>query len=330
MGRWEYTKGLHDLGTGDGSGSGAWAYLQPDGGWGWSNAGLVIDGAESLLIDTLFDEMLTGEMLDAIREATRLKPGDLTYLVNTHANGDHTFGNRLVTNAEIIATEATAAEMTEAPPDLLAFMVKEAPNMGELGAYFLACFGQFHFEGIELKLPTRTFSGDLTLMVGDKAVHLIEVGPAHTRGDTLVHVPSDRVVYTGDIIFADGTPVMWAGPVSNWIAACERILAMDVDVIVPGHGPITDKAGVRRMRDYLVFLDNEARGRFNAGLSAKEAAHDIALGDYAQWLDAERVAVNVVTLYRTYTDNPTAADPATLFSLMAEMASAQRTTRGSS
>ncbi len=84
-----YTKGLHDLGNG------LWAYLQPDGGWGWSNAGLIVDGDRSLLVDTLFDLKLTREMLDAMRRAVPAAQSIET-LVNTHANGDHCFGNQLV------------------------------------------------------------------------------------------------------------------------------------------------------------------------------------------------------------------------------------------
>ena len=64
MSKWQYTKGLHDLGRG------SFAYLQPDGSWGWSNAGLVTDGDDVLLVDTLFDLKLTGEMLDAMRRTT--------------------------------------------------------------------------------------------------------------------------------------------------------------------------------------------------------------------------------------------------------------------
>jgi hypothetical protein len=66
---------------------------------------------------------------------------------------------------------------------------------------------------------------------------------------------------------------------------CERILQMDVDVIVPGHGPITDKAGVRGVQEYLRFVDSEARKRFDAGMAFEEAARDIALGEFRNWTD---------------------------------------------
>lgn len=311
MTAWNYTKGLHDLGNG------VYAYLQPDGSWGWSNAGLIVDADQSLLVDTLFDELITRDMLDTMQDATGRAAEDITTLVNTHANGDHTYGNRLVTRAEIIASRAGAEEMDEVPPQMLAELMRQAPELGDLGKFLEDSFSDFNFEGIELTLPTQTFSGRLELRVGDKEVQLTEVGPAHTRGDVLVHVPDDRVVYTGDILFIDSTPIMWAGPVKNWLKALDLILDMDVDTIVPGHGPITDKRGVLRVREYLSYVDCEARKRYDAGLSAEEAAFDVALGDFESWGDAERIAVNIDTLYREYRGDPSPPGIMKLFSLMA-------------
>ncbi|MHB8527985.1 MAG: MBL fold metallo-hydrolase [Caulobacteraceae bacterium] len=312
--RWAYEKGLHDLG------GGAWAWLQPDGGWGWSNAGLIADGEASLLVDTLFDARLTREMLAAMRDATGIGAEDIEVLVNTHANGDHTFGNGLAVNARILASKASAEEMEEQSAASLAAMMRRTGEWGEVGLYLERIFGPFDFEVAAPKAPTETFAGDLSLTVGDKRVDLHEVGPAHTRGDVIVHSVADGVVYTGDILFIDGTPIMWAGPVGNWIKACDLIIALDPRVIVPGHGPITDAAGVRKVQDYLRYIDHEARSRFEAGLSAEEAALDISLGTYADWGDAERLAVNVSCLYREYRGGPDPAGEAAPFRLMAALA----------
>ncbi len=312
-GRFAYSKGLHEVGRG------CFAYLQPDGSWGWSNAGLVTEGGESLLVDTLFDLRLTREMLDAMRRATPAAERIGT-LVNTHANGDHCYGNSLVLGARIIASRACAEEMGEVPPTVLAAMVAAAPQLGPAGEFLLRAFGPFEFRGIPPPVPTETFEGELLWQVGSKRVHLLEVGPAHTRGDVLVHSLDDRVVFTGDILFIDGTPIMWEGPVAGWIRACERIEAMDVDLVVPGHGPITDKSGSRRVREYLCYVRDEARKRFDAGLGAAEAARDIALGDYSAWGDAERIAVNVDTLYREFSGTSERTNPLELFTLMAELA----------
>jgi glyoxylase-like metal-dependent hydrolase (beta-lactamase superfamily II) len=191
--------------------------------------------------------------------------------------------------------------------------------LGETGRYLVHCFGAFDFNGITPTLPTTTFTGRLTRKVGNKTVELIEVGPAHTGGDVLVHVPGERIVFTGDILFIEGTPIMWAGPVGNWIAACDKIRALDCETIVPGHGPVTDKSGVEAVRGYLSFIRDEARKRYDARMSAREAAHDIALGDYDSWGDAERIAVNVATLYREFSGDKTPANPAELFALMGEI-----------
>jgi glyoxylase-like metal-dependent hydrolase (beta-lactamase superfamily II) len=313
--RWTYEKGLHDLG------SGAYAWLAPDGSWGWSNAGLVVDGERSLLVDTLFDLRLTQEMLDAMRDAEPGAASRIGTLVNTHANGDHCHGNQLVEGAEIIASVAAAEEMTELPPEAMAGLMKAmADDASPLGQFFRHCFGRFEFQGIRHTPPTRTFEGKMSVTVGSKAVELIQVGPAHTRGDVLVHVPGDRTVFTGDILFIDGTPIMWAGPVQSWIDACRLIEEMDVETVVPGHGPITDKRGATAVRGYLEYIRDQAQSRYDAGMDAFEAARDIALGDYSSWGDAERIAVNVDRLYREFSGDGSAPDVATLFGQMAELA----------
>jgi len=318
--KFAYRKGLTDLGDG------AYAYLQPDGGWGWSNAGLVVDGDESLLIDTLFDLRLTQEMLDTMRDAEPVAAASFGTLVNTHSNGDHCNGNQLVEAAEIVASRACAEEMGRESAATMAAMLKNANTEEEAGAFFVKCFGSFEFEGIEQTLPTLTFDDRLTRSVGDKRVELINVGPAHTGGDVLVYVPSDRTVFTGDILFIEGHPIIWAGPTQNWIDACQLIIDLDVETVVPGHGPITDKRGAAAVKEYLEYISKQARVRFDAGMNAFEAAQDISLSDYSSWGDSERIAVNVDTLFREFSGNSFSGDmePANVGDLFAQMATLAR------
>ncbi|MFK8026319.1 MAG: MBL fold metallo-hydrolase [Ilumatobacter sp.] len=312
-----YRHGLHELGDG------CHAYLQPDGGWGWSNAGLIVGDGASLLVDTLFDLKLTASMLDAMKPLTDSAP--VSSLVNTHANGDHCYGNSEVASTwpevEIVASTAAAEEMPNVPPSMLDAL-NQAP--GEVGDLFRSFFGEFDFGGIELELPTRTFDERLELDVGGRAVELIEVGPAHTDGDVLVHVPDSSTIYTGDILFIGGQPIVWAGPLSNWVAACDLMLSMDVDTVVPGHGPLTDRSGIREVRDYLAFVDTEASGRQAAGLDAFDAAREIAdmigaserfgeLGEYG------RIAVNVDTVYRQLDPAHQSPDVVEQFRRMAQL-----------
>nr|ART36796.1 D437 [uncultured bacterium] len=321
LGKFAYTKGLQPLGNE------AYAWLQPDGSWGWSNAGLICDSGQSLLVDTLFDVPLTETMLAAMR-AAEPAAAKIRTVINTHANQDHTNGNECVADAEIIASKACAEQMADDPPQRLALMKANAASMGVPGKFFSEVFSAFDFAGVTQTLPTRTFDTELSVKVGNKQVDLINVGPAHTAGDTLVHVPGDKLLFSGDILFIEGTPIMWEGPIANWIGACDRMLAMDVDLIVPGHGPITDKRGVRAVKSYLEYITAEARKRYDAGMNSVDAAHDIALGDYDSWGDAERIVVNVASLYREFSGDTSPPKVLDLFGLMAELYFARKKRTG--
>jgi cyclase len=308
----DYAKGLHEIADG------VWAYLQPDGGWGWSNAGLITGEGSSLLVDTLFDLRLTAEMLEQMR-ATTPEARHIGTVVNTHANGDHCYGNSLLGDAQIIATARCAKEMLALPPSTMAAMLRSADALGAAGLFVQKIFSPFCFDDIPLALPTRTFEDRLDLQVGGRAVSLVEVGPAHTAGDAVVHLPDDGIVFTGDILFHGGHPIVWAGPVSNWIAACDRVLALAPTVVVPGHGPLATPAALVDLKGYFEFLTNEATARYEAGMSPLDAARDIDLGPYTGWGEAERVVANVHALYRDLGD-PSPSDALTLMGEMAALA----------
>jgi len=288
-----YERGLHELGDG------LYAYLQPNGTWGWSNAGLITADGASLIVDTLFDERLTREMLDAMAPVTERSP--IVRAMNTHGNGDHWFGNALLPDGiPIVASSAALAEMRAVGPELVDALFNKLDLGPEFDAFAARTMRRFDFASVTARLPTEAFDGQRDLQVGDRAVHLLELGPAHTAGDAIAHVPDAGVVFTGDILFVEGTPIMWEGPVSNWLAACERILELDARVIVPGHGPVTDASGVRDVQRYLTYVRDEARARYDAGMDAETAADDIDIADFRDWGDPERIAVNVATLYREF------------------------------
>jgi cyclase len=304
-----YEKGLHELGDG------LFAYLQPDGGWGWSNAGLITGGGTSLLVDTLYDLHLTRQMLEAMGPVLDRHPLDAA--LNTHSNPDHCFGNELLPEAtEIYASAATAGEMELMSPAMLQAL-KSAPNMpAELREFVDLAFGPFDFEGITVRPPSETFEGRLDLRVGDRDVSFVDLGPAHTGGDTIVHVPDAGTVFTGDLLFIEGTPIVWAS-LRNWISACDRILELGATVLVPGHGPVTDSSGVADVRRYLRYVQDAARERFEAGMDPAAAADDIDISGFAGWSDPERLAANVIAAYRELDPAMRAPTPPELFVEMA-------------
>ncbi len=304
-----YERGLHELGDG------LYAYLQPDGGWGWSNAGLITAGGTSLLVDTLFDLSLTRDMLDAMAPVTDRNP--IAQAFNTHGNGDHWFGNSLLPDGiPIVASAAAIEDMRAAPAAAVNLLFNELDLGPEFDAFAARAMRRFDFASVIERLPTESFSGRHELRVGDRGVHLIELGPAHTLGDTIAHVPDAGVVFTGDLLFIEGTPIMWDGPVANWLTACDRILELGARVIVPGHGPVTDESGVRDVQRYLAYVRDEARQRFDAGMEETAAADDIDLTDFRDWGDPERIAVNVATVYHELDPSQPPPGPPELFARM--------------
>ncbi len=311
-----FTKGLSELGNG------LYAYLQPTGTWGYSNAGLITSGDASMLVDTLYTLSLTEEMLVTMKDAVPAA-ASIDVLINSHADGDHTYGNQLLEGIPIIATDAAAADMAvDFTAEQLRTVLANSADLGAGGRFLQRIMSPFDFSGIGLTLPTRTFTGTLELKVGDKAVELIDVGPAHSSGDLIVHIPEDRVVFLADLLFVGGHPAVWAGPIGNWIAVCDRVLGMDVDVVVPGHGPLTDKAGVTEFRDYLAFVESEAGRLFEAGLTVEEAARTIDLSPYGSWSDAERIVIAIDTTYRELAKDTSPRDKLKLFGSMGELSEA--------
>ncbi|MDD9944114.1 MAG: MBL fold metallo-hydrolase [Myxococcales bacterium] len=324
-------------------GEGCFAYLQLPGVWGYSNSGLIRDGDKGLVVDTLYDPRLAAQMLGEYR---RIAAGaSLETVVNTHANGDHCWGNQLFDDAEIISSEATAGEFRALSPNAMNTLVRicevsasiGAPALGLLrllgrlgvpraaalskAAPFVAGkFRDFDFGSVTLRPPDRTFCGELELAVGDRRVVLMEVGPAHTRGDVLVFVPDQRVIYTGDILFEESHPIMWEGPIENWLEACDRILALDVETVVPGHGRVTNRTSIQQLKTYLTELRDAARKAYDAGVSVHDAAYELRGKLMPNWGESERLAGNVATLYRQFGDTQAAADPVEMMAQMAHLA----------
>ncbi len=321
---------------------GVFAYLQT-GGWGFSNAGLVTRGGRSLLVDTLYDQTLTAQMLDALRA---VHAGSIETVLNTHANGDHCWGNACVSGARVVSSRSTAEEMLELSPRLMHTLVRAShavqgnawlraalrlgarvgiPRVAallEAAPFVVENFGAFDFGAVTLRVPDTTFDAQLTLELEDRRVELIELGPAHTRGDVIAYVPDARVVFTGDLLFAGSHPIAWDGPVEGWIAACDRILELDADVVVAGHGPLSTKREIEETKLYWSELLRDVREALDAGLEPAEAGKALAARHARDWRESSRVVVNVDTIARGLRAGMRKPDP---LSLLAAMARYERT-----
>ncbi|WP_395511798.1 MBL fold metallo-hydrolase [Streptomyces racemochromogenes] len=261
-----------------------WAYLQPDGGWCLNNAGLVAPGGRPVLVDTAATEARTRALKEAVARITPHAPG---FLVNTHSHGDHTFGNRFFADrALVVAHEAARAEMALA------------------GLHLTGLWPDVPWGEVRVELPGLTFRDRLTLYPGDFPVELIHPGTAHTAGDTVVWLPRQRVMFTGDVVMSGATPFCLTGSVSGSLAAVEELRALGPRTVVPGHGPVGGPELLDATAGYLRRVQRLAAEGRAAGLTPLEAAREADLGPYAELLDAERLVPN---LHRAYAEAAGAA-----------------------
>ncbi|MCH8993367.1 MAG: MBL fold metallo-hydrolase [Chloroflexi bacterium] len=264
---------------------GVFAYLQAGGGLCVANAGLIVTKEGCIVIDALFAPSMT----QAFRaEIARVTDKPVRLLINTHHHVDHTMGNALFPEARIVSHANARREQERVGAGVLELL---RPRIPELVA---------EVEGVEQRLPDMTFADELTLHLAERTVRLLHLGTAHTIGDALVMLPEERLLFAGDVAFHQVTPLAFEGHIGGWIAVCDKVDGLEVETIVPGHGPVGGKDDLRKMRGYLQSIHEQARAAFDAGRSQEEATEEIDLGHYASWAEPERLGLNVGRLYQEF------------------------------
>lgn len=273
------------------------AWLVPDRGWGWSNAGCVATGP-GLMVDTFMDAARTRQALRLLAERGRARPGQL---VNTHHNIDHCWGNQLFQGRPILAHRHCAARMRDNLRPAAMQALVAAGEQAPVGVRWFARDAQgFDFSDVTPTLPNRLLDGDTALDLGESRAELLFVGPAHTAGDLIVHLPEQHIVFAGDVVFRQCTPVGWEGTFGSWMAALDRIASLEPEIIVPGHGPLCGPEGARELKAYFAYVYAEARRLHAEGKTEEQAARRIDPGPYAAWNQPERLVFNVARAYREF------------------------------
>lgn len=293
--------------------TGVMAYLQPNGDWGESNAGAVFAGDECLIIDTLYDEVLTGRMLAEL-------PARSTALVNTHGDFDHVGGNALLKGKPSYATAAAIHQVKRDLPQTLALLsaatevaVQTSSLAGQVAqssgslkrlsetpiakaaakgaarlpgqgvsavnagpAYVHRMLSPFSLRKASHCPANEEVVGKKTIGVGGRAVELIEIGAAHSPGDLIVSVPDARVVFAGDLMFSGVTPISWSGPVSSLLGGLQTIRNYNPITVVPGHGPLCDLSDVRLNEDYWRWVDEVATANSQKPGGRKRSLFDVS------------------------------------------------------
>ncbi len=305
--RLAYQQGLYEMG------SHTYAWIEPNGGIGESNAGLVIGGKESLLIDTLWDTQYSGHMLVTMGMLTTTAP--IKQLVVTHGEGSHCFGNQLV-SAPAVTSRRSWQQMQSLSPKklqrlkglakLYRWLGRFSERYGVFGRYVGDMLAPYDFSEVRLQSPSYIFSGMLTVTLEQRPIHLVEMVQAHSQSDVIVFVPDASVLYAGDLVTVGVTPVLRGGQAENWLHALDRILSFEPEIVVPGHGSITDRHGVQQMVAYWEFMADAVGERYRVGMAADEAAADVLSSAefqetaFAEWRLPELLLPSVYEMYRDF------------------------------
>jgi glyoxylase-like metal-dependent hydrolase (beta-lactamase superfamily II) len=276
-----------------------------------ANSGLINLGG-GVVVDTQADLAHARRMIELF---SRVWAGMPRRVINTHEDGDHVWGNQLFEGAEIIAHRTvpdrmkqaadprTSQKLLDGVDNFLSRLVLRATHPGKM-AIGRQLRHDYDFNGIDLALPTTLFDEQSMLDLDGTQVCLTHVGPCHQTGDTIVHVPKEGVVFAGDVVFRQCTPVGWTGTYRKWLEALDLIIWLDPEVIVPGHGPVCGIEGAMEMKAYLEYVREESQRCFEQGLTALEASKRIDLGTYGAWRAPARLFANVERAYREFRGEP--------------------------
>ena len=265
-----------------------YAYSQGGGptmsGPGVSNAGLIVGADYAMAIDAMQGPLPAKAFIAAAKQATGK---DIGRLVNTHHHGDHVAGNQFFTHAEISSHPYCREEVLKAVANTPK-MWTPTPGVADAA------------EPRVLVPPTVTFKDDVTYFIGGNEVQFRFAGPAHTWGDVMAYLPKPKILFAGDVAFFWVAPYANNSYISKWIETCDKIAGWDVDVIVPGHGPIGGKKELAEMANYFRVLGVETRKRYDAKMTPGAAAAEIRLGRFDNWIGPERLIMDVVRWYEEW------------------------------
>jgi len=263
---------------------------------GDSNAGAIETPNGTIVIDTQQYPRLARELRSAVLARTG-QP--LRIVVNTHCHLDHTHGNTVFADVPILAHEKTLAAMSAClgPRRGADWPVRDfatkirflfgqnilelVPEHDPARRWFEGRIALPDYDTVVIRPPNETFAGDFAFHLPDDTVRLHYFGPAHCDGDIVVHVEKRKVVFLGDLLFHGRFPWLGDCDLDGLIAALGRVLALDVAVVVPGHGPPATLADVARFRDMLVELRAAVARAIKAGSTEDAAVAEVALPQYA-------------------------------------------------
>ena len=255
---------------------------------GLTNSGIIVGDTGVLVIDSLRVPSFARDLIHDIHHITN-KP--IQYVINTHAHWDHVWGNEEFRKATIIGHQNCYREMLDTRWNKLwrDKVISDGLDWSEE-----ARLG-------DITPPNLTFETSMRLYFGGRELELMYLGKAHTSGDIFIHLPAEKLIFTGDVIQDHRVPYLGDSYPAQWPDTDDRVVALSVERFVSGHGPIGDHHGIVESRDFIYDLIGNTRACIQEGRSQADTSATVvsALSDrYADWVGSENLDEQIKVVYQ--------------------------------
>ncbi|MHA2302604.1 MAG: MBL fold metallo-hydrolase [Candidatus Thorarchaeota archaeon] len=277
--------------------NGVYAAIHKDGGWSICNSGIIDLGKKTIIFDT----GLTPEAARDLKSTAETLTGkSVDYVVNSHFHKDHIRGNQVFNDSTIVSTHRTQtligeegvasleSDKTEAPKqleDLSSLAQRSDPEIQEYVRLFLPYWQGIidSLKEVELHLPNLIFRDRHILSGTERSAVVIDVGGGHSENDCVLHLPEEKAVFCGDLLFVGSHPYMGESDPEVWISILNRLEELDVDVCMPGHGEIGTSEALDNMIAYIQELVLLVQDVVNHRGNVEDAIKIPVPTQYSEW-----------------------------------------------
>ncbi len=278
------------------------------------NAAILDLGNQTLVFDTFYTPTAAAGLREAAEQLTGRK---VSYVVNSHRHGDHVHGNQVFKDAAIVSTRKTREMMAtmnqnfldqmRAQPDYPKQMEKNLEQekdprrrkdmetqLGEMKVFFA------DLPSLQLRLPDLTFEDKLVFHGSKRSAELLTFGGGHTTSDAFLYLPEEKILLIADLVPVNSHPMVAQGNLLEWIAILQRVESLEIQKIVPGHGPVGTFADIVAMRQYLEELKELAETAVKEKRSAEEISKTQQPEKYASWRMASGFERNLKAIFEQF------------------------------
>jgi glyoxylase-like metal-dependent hydrolase (beta-lactamase superfamily II) len=255
---------------------------------GLTNAGIIVGDDGVLVIDSLRVPSFARELISDVKH---LSDKPITHVIDTHSHWDHSWGNEEFPNSTIIGHENCRAEMLDL--EALDAWRNKVVSSNERWSE--------EAKGVRVTPPNLTFETSMQLYFGGRRIDLRYLGRAHTSGDIFIHLPDDGLLFTGDVAQDGGIPFMLDGYIQDWVGTDARLLELDCERFMAGHGPIGERPAIAESAQFINALAAGTKQAVAEGQDEATAAAGVteALSErFGSWRGFERVEESVAFAFR--------------------------------